>query len=117
VITTHPDLKISLGLIKRALIDCEIPHVIDPTEQTNTYTCGTATNGYFNFGMIGYDEKGATVFYCAIDAAKARRNQMEGVPESESRSWWVTYDMDTFLRFLMGDIREVQHKAFKQGAA
>lgn len=63
-------------------------------------------------GVAGLNREGQPVMIC-MNLELANHNSMEGVPEEDSKHWWIAPDVDIFARFLMGDVRSIMEKQRK----
>lgn len=63
--------------------------------------------GRANLGFVSWCENPDRVGYAAFDPARAKHDEMEGVPEEESACWWVPKDAEMMAMHLDGTVRQV----------
>lgn len=116
VTSANPHLALALSTIYAAANDCQIPFLVDEIEENPlAFSCGTVANGHFNYGIICIDATTGLVTFHGHDDLRERRDVLEGIPEEESPCWWSTTEIDLFILFLMGEVREIQHQVYRRG--
>lgn len=62
-------------------------------------------NGYVNTGFVCLSD-GRLHFLCH-NPEQANRDELEGVPEEDSKQWWQADSKEVFFLFLSGEVREI----------
>jgi hypothetical protein len=98
--------KSKFGIKKYTIEQCD--------ENPNVFSVAAIDNSdYANVGMVAYDiEKKDVSFFC-YNSLTGNHDQMEGIPEEDSRCWWDAKESKIFLMFLTGEVREIMEKNYK----
>jgi hypothetical protein len=67
-----------------------------------------------NIGMIAYDNETKEICFFCYNPITGKHDEMEGIPEEESRCWWNAKELKIFLMFLTGEVRDIMLKNYKQ---
>lgn len=102
--------------IEDSLKAAEIPFEMEVTDENPNTIAVSALDkdGYENIGIFGWGN-GGTMSYAAYDPVRGNHDEVEGVPEEESKCWWSPKDADMMAAFLRGDVRRLMRKTMKMG--
>lgn len=110
-------MKEEVQCVKQFICDsltaAEVPFEIEPMEE-NPDTLAISSldkDGYENVGFFGWGKDGMS--YAAYDPIRGTHDEMEGVPEEDSKCWWSPKDADMMAAFLRGDVRRLMRKTLK----
>ena len=98
-----------LSFIKDSLLSQGVPYSVMPDDDNPdaTFIISVDRDGYENFGVIGWNAENGAVAYAAYDPVRGRHDEMEGVPEDQSKCWWQPKDAEMMVMFLDGRVRKV----------
>jgi hypothetical protein len=108
---TRDEVKAALNTISEAL-QGKFDFTVEQVEQANPdcFWVVCEAGGYQNAGFAGWDkEKNELAFVC-LDPSRAKHDEVEGVPEDESKCWWRATDTEIFIMHLNGSVREILKK-------
>ena len=113
---THSQLACCLDFIAQSLDEEEIIHLIEPTENPNTWSVAAYDDSdHINSGMVAWSEKEGKLIFCAFDPIRENEAAAEGVSEELAKPWWRPKDAEMMLSFLLGEVREIIAKAVRIG--
>jgi hypothetical protein len=104
-----PDARLTAALqeISDTLTAEGLRHLIEPTEENPLCYVVTCYDGYrMNSGFVGISVED-TLSFAAYDPVRGRHDEMEGVPEEESKCWWRPNSVTMMIWFLNGSVAEL----------
>lgn len=108
--TTHGEVAAALDHIAETLAEHELLHVQEQDKDNpNLWTVAARDDsGYINIGFVGWSDVTNDVAFVAHNASRGTHDTEEGVQEDDSTALYTCADVDTFLLYLTGEVREIE---------
>jgi hypothetical protein len=106
-----PDARLTAALqeISDTLTAEGLHHLMEPTDENPLCYAVTCYDGYrMNSGFVGIGADD-TVSFAAYDPVRGRHDEMEGVPDEDSKCWWRPNSVSMTVWFLNGSVAELMN--------
>lgn len=107
--TTHSDLQSAIQWLKAELTAAQLFHVCEQDEDNpNIFTLAAHDdNDHINTGIAAWSDEDQQLHFICHNPGTARHDELEGVPEDESKQWWEAKTRENMLLHLTGEVREI----------
>lgn len=106
----RPEVAATIAFIRDALTAEGLPFAAEQDDMENpdcwSIACRDA-DGYENLALVSWNGERGGVVFAGLKPEVARRDQLEGVSEDESKSWWMPSDTRMCVQLLTGDVRRI----------
>lgn len=98
-----------IQFIRDSLTSQELLHVtVQDDENPDCWSVAARDEeGYVTQGLISWSPEKGAVVYAVFDPLRASHDVAEGIPEDESKCWWMPNSAVMFVQALNGVVREV----------
>lgn len=107
---TREEIRNAITFISESLEIQNLTHLVEIMEEENpdcfSITCYDKDK-YINFGLVGWDAAENRVFMAAYDQIRANHDSLEGVPEDDSKCWFVPQHVEHMIWHLSGRLRQL----------
>jgi hypothetical protein len=103
------EVENALAFITDSLKAAEVPYEAEVSDENPDVmvVCAADKQGYENVGLVGWSEDKGAVYYAAYNPVVGIHDEMELVPEEDSRCWFAPPTAEMFVWHLTGKIRAI----------